>query len=126
MIKMKLNSGEAPDIIDYNIPAVYDIVDPASNFADLSDEAWVDSLLIPDNVTNKDDGKIYGFPFLSVPGTHGFIYNEDVFEKAGITDSSRDFGVQSLDAVSNIRKMLGSLLSICREISSATSGVNDG
>lgn len=86
MIKMKLNSGEAPDIIDYNIPAVYDIVDPASNFADLSDEEWVDSLLIPDNVKNKDDGKIYGFPFLSVPGTHGFIYNEDVFEKAGITE----------------------------------------
>ena len=85
MIKMKLNSGEAPDIIDYNIPAVYDIVDPASNFADLSDEAWVDNLLIPDNVKNKEDGKIYGFPFLSVPGTHGFIYNVDVFEKAGIT-----------------------------------------
>ncbi len=85
MIKMKLNSGEAPDIIDYNIPAVYDIVDPASNFADLSDEAWVDNLLIPENVTNKEDGKIYGFPFLSVPGTHGFIYNVDVFEQAGIT-----------------------------------------
>lgn len=86
MIKMKLNSGEAPDIIDYNIPAIYDIVDPASNFADLSDEAWVDQLLIPDNVTYKEDGKIYGFPFLSVPGTHGFIYNKDVFEKAGVTE----------------------------------------
>lgn len=55
-------------------------MDPASNFADLSDEAWVDNLLIPDNVKNKEDGKIYGFPFLSVPGTHGFIYNVDVFE----------------------------------------------
>ncbi len=86
MIKMKLNSGEAPDIIDYNIPAVYDIVDPANNFADLSDEEWVDKLLIPDNVTYKEDGKIYGFPFLSVPGTHGFTYNADVFEKVGITE----------------------------------------
>lgn len=84
MIKMKLNSGEAPDIIDYNIPAVYDIIDPESNFANLSDEPWVENLLISDNVTYKKDGKIYGFPFLSVPGTHGFIYNVDVFEKAGI------------------------------------------
>lgn len=85
MIKMKLNSGEAPDMIDYNIPAVYDIVDPASNFADLSNEAWVDNLLIPDNVKCKKDEKIYGFPFLSVPGTHGFTYNVDAFKKAGIT-----------------------------------------
>ena len=81
MLKMKLNSGEAPDIIDYNIPAIYDIVDPAKNFADMSNEAWVGRLQIPDNVTCKADGKIYGFPFLSVPGTHGFIYNMEAFEK---------------------------------------------
>lgn len=91
MIKMKLNSGEAPDMIDYNVPAVYDIVDAAGNFADLSDEAWVANLLVPDNVVNKD-GKIYGFPFLSVPGTHGFIYNKDVFEKAGIMATPKTWG----------------------------------
>ena len=83
MIKMKLNSGECPDIIDYNVPAVYDIIDPASNFADMTGEAWTDRLVIPGNVTAKD-GKIYGFPFLSVPGLHGFIYNKDVFDKAGV------------------------------------------
>lgn len=84
MIKMKLNSGEAPDLIDYNVPAIYDIVDPAANFADMTGEEWTQKLIIPANVTNKDDGKIYGFPFLSVPGTHGFIYNKDVFAKAGV------------------------------------------
>lgn len=83
MIKMKLNSGECSDIIDYNVPAVYDIIDPASNFADMTGEAWTDRLVIPGNVTAKD-GKIYGFPFLSVPGLHGFIYNKDVFDKAGV------------------------------------------
>lgn len=83
MIKMKLNSGECPDIIDYNVPAVYDIIDPTSNFADMTDEAWTDRLIIPGNVTAKD-GKIYGFPFLSVPGLHGFIYNKEVFDKAGV------------------------------------------
>lgn len=85
MIKMKLNSGEAPDIIDYNVPAIYDIVDPVQYFADMSGEAWTSKLVIPDNVKHKADGKIYGFPFLSVPGTHGFIYNKDVFEAAGVT-----------------------------------------
>ena len=83
MIKMKLNSGECPDIIDYNVPAVYDIIDPASNFADMTGEAWTDRLIIPENVTAKD-GKIYGFPCLSVPGLHGFIYNKEVFDKAGV------------------------------------------
>lgn len=84
MIKMKLNSGEAPDLIDYNVPAIYDIVDPEANFADMSGEEWTKKLIIPANVTNKTDGKIYGFPFLSVPGTHGFIYNKEVFDKAGV------------------------------------------
>lgn len=84
MIKMKLNSGECPDIIDFNVPAIYDIVDPAANFADMSNEEWVQKLIIPGNVTAKD-GKIYGFPFLSVPGLHGFIYNKDVFEAAQVT-----------------------------------------
>lgn len=84
MIKMKLNSGECPDLIDYNVPAIYDIVDPAANFADMSGEEWVSKLKIPENVT-ADDGKIYGFPFLSVPGVHGFTYNEDVFQKCGVT-----------------------------------------
>ncbi|HIT90939.1 MAG TPA: carbohydrate ABC transporter substrate-binding protein [Candidatus Merdenecus merdavium] len=84
MIKMKLNSGESPDIIDYNVPAIYDIVNPEENFADMSNEDWVDKLKIPDNVT-ADDGKIYGFPFLSVPGVHGFIYNKDVFEECNVS-----------------------------------------
>ena len=83
LIKMKLNSGESPDIIDYNIPAIYDIIDPESNFADLSNEAWVGKLLISENVKH-DDGKVYGFPFLSVPGMHGFTYNKDVFEKLNL------------------------------------------
>lgn len=84
MIKMKLNSGEAPDIIDYNVPAIYDIIDPAANFADMTGAVYTSRLVIPENVTAKD-GKIYGFPFLSVPGMHGFVYNKDLFTKAGIS-----------------------------------------
>lgn len=83
MIQMKLNSGTCPDIVDYNVPAIYQIIDPEENFADMSNEEWVDRLLIPENVT-ADDGNIYGFPFLSVPGIHGFTYNVDVFAEYGI------------------------------------------
>lgn len=102
MIKMKLNSGEAPDIIDYNVPAVYDLVDPAEYFADMTGEEWTQRLKIPENVTCKEDGKIYGFPFLSVPGTHGFIYNKDVFEAAGVTEEPTTWD-ELLDACEKIK-----------------------
>ncbi len=84
LMRMKLNAGEAPDLMDYNIPAIYDIVDPQRNFLDLSEETWVERLLKPENVTCKEDGRIYGFPLLSVPVVHGFIYNKEVFEQAGV------------------------------------------
>ncbi|MBQ7840805.1 MAG: carbohydrate ABC transporter substrate-binding protein [Lachnospiraceae bacterium] len=83
LMKMKLNSGESADIIDYNIPTIYDIVDPEKFFADLSDEAWVDNLLNPNTVLYK--GKVYGFPFQSLQGLHGFIYNKAIFEDLGLT-----------------------------------------
>ncbi|WP_110934128.1 ABC transporter substrate-binding protein [Paenibacillus bouchesdurhonensis] len=83
LIKMKLNSGESVDMIDYNIPAVYDMIDPVANFADLSNESWISKLIMPDNIKHED-GKIYGFPFQSVPGIHGMIYNKDVFEQLEI------------------------------------------
>ena len=102
LIQMQLNSGEAPDIIDYNVPAIYDIVDPAQYFADMTDEEWTQKLLIPDNVVNSEDGKIYGFPFLSVPGTHGFIYNKDVFEAAGVTEEPATWQ-ELLDACEKIK-----------------------
>ena len=102
LIQMQLNSGEAPDIIDYNVPAIYDIVDPAKYFADMTGEEWTQKLLIPDNVVNSEDGKIYGFPFLSVPGTHGFIYNKDVFEAAGVTEEPATWQ-ELLDACEKIK-----------------------
>lgn len=102
MIKMKLNSGEAPDIIDYNVPAIYDLVDPAEYFADMTGEEWTQRLVIPENVTCQEDGKIYGFPFLSVPGTHGFIYNKDVFEAAGVTAEPTTWD-ELLDACEKIK-----------------------
>lgn len=85
MIKMKLNSGEAPDLIDYNVPAIYSIIDPQQNFADLSDCTFVDRMTIPEN-TMYSDGNVYGFRFLSVNSTHGFIYNKDVFDQCGVTE----------------------------------------
>ena len=80
LLQMKINSGEAPDMIDYNLPAIYGLIDPETYLADLSDEEWVGNLKNPDVVTHKD-GKIYGFPFQESSGVSGILYNKQVFEE---------------------------------------------
>ena len=83
LVKTKVNTGEAPDLIDYNIPTVYGELDPAEFFVDLSEESWVSDLKSPENVQHSD-GKIYGYPFQSIQGVLAWTYNKDVFEEAGV------------------------------------------
>lgn len=78
LLQMKINSGEAPDLIDYNLPALYGLIDPQKYLADLSGEEWVSKLVNKDLVLHTD-GKVYGFPFQSSSGVAGIIYNKKVF-----------------------------------------------
>lgn len=83
LIKMKLNSGEAPDLIDYNQPQIGGfLVTPEKYILDLSNEPWVQNLVAPDNCKYK--GKVYGYPFNSIAGFQCMVYNKDVFKDAGI------------------------------------------
>ncbi|MGL5676939.1 MAG: ABC transporter substrate-binding protein [Cellulosilyticaceae bacterium] len=84
LMKMKVNSGESPDIIDYNIPAIYYELNPEQYFLDLSNESWVDDLVSPQNI--QYNGKVYGYPFQSVQGVLGFVYNKDIFADLGIEE----------------------------------------
>ena len=77
VLQMKLNSGEAPDLIDYNTNNFVDL-DPDANLYDLSEQAWVKDLINPAVVTFND--KIYGFPFQERNGIGCMLYNMDVFE----------------------------------------------
>ena len=80
LLQMKVNSGEAPDMIDYNLPYLFETLNPEEHLADLSGEEWTKELLNPDLVT-YEDGKIYGFPFQSSSGITGMLYNKTVFEE---------------------------------------------
>ncbi|MGL4798319.1 MAG: ABC transporter substrate-binding protein [Cellulosilyticaceae bacterium] len=84
LMKMKVNSGESPDIIDYNIPAIYYELNPEQYFLDLSNESWVEDLVSPQNI--QYNGKVYGYPFQSVQGVLGFVYNKDIFADLGIEE----------------------------------------
>lgn len=87
LIKMKLNSGEAPDLIDYNMPKICGFLgnEPEKYLVDLSDEPWVERMFSPENY--EFDGKIYGYPFCNIAGFLAMLYNKDVFEAAGITEA---------------------------------------
>lgn len=81
VLQMKLNSGEAPDLIDYNTNNFVDL-NPNANLYDLSDTTWAAELINPDVVTYDD--KIYAFPFQERNGIGSIIYNMDVFEEYGL------------------------------------------
>jgi raffinose/stachyose/melibiose transport system substrate-binding protein len=80
LLKTRFASGDAPDIFylgSSEIPAW------ADKLADLSNEPWMAHALKPSLGPMTIDGKKLGFP-MQVEG-HGFVYNKDLFAKAGIT-----------------------------------------
>lgn len=82
-LKAKFASGEEPDI--FNNGGFKELELWKEKLADLSEEPWVEHVLPIGKVPMTDaDGKLYGMP-VNLEG-YGFIYNKDLFEKAGITE----------------------------------------
>lgn len=82
-LKAKFASGEEPDI--FNNGGFKELELWKEKLADLSDEPWVEHVLPIGKVPMTDeDGKLYGMP-VNLEG-YGFVYNKDLFEKAGITE----------------------------------------
>lgn len=82
-LKAKFASGEKPDI--FNNGGFKELELWKEHLADLSNEPWAEHVLPIGKVPMTDtDGKLYGMP-VNLEG-YGFIYNKDLFEKAGITE----------------------------------------
>ncbi|OXS54301.1 ABC transporter substrate-binding protein [Cohnella sp. CIP 111063] len=81
-LKAKFNSGDKPDI--FNNGGFSDLDLWLENLEDLSDQPWVKDLVKGTDEPMTHDGKLYGMP-IGVEG-YGFIYNKDLFAKAGITE----------------------------------------
>lgn len=81
-LRSKFASGEEPDI--FNIGGFTEMEMWQEYLEDLSDEPWVkDAKEIAKEPMTKD-GKLYGQP-VNLEG-YGFIYNKDLFAKAGIKE----------------------------------------
>lgn len=81
-LKAKFNSGSKPDI--FNNGGFADLDQWIEQLDDLSGEPWVMDLAPGAGEPMTKDGKLYGMP-VGLEG-YGFIYNKDLFEKAGITE----------------------------------------
>lgn len=80
-LKAKFASGQQPDIFVNDGFASLDIW--LDQLEDLSDQPWVKDLVEGAGESMTKDGKLYGMP-VGIEG-YGFLYNKDLFEKAGIT-----------------------------------------
>jgi raffinose/stachyose/melibiose transport system substrate-binding protein len=80
MLRTKFSSGDEPDI--FFAKSYSGVQDWKERLVDLSDEPWMEQVL-PFAVSGmKVDGKKYGFP-IGIEG-YGFVYNKELFAKAGI------------------------------------------
>ncbi|MEF2967640.1 ABC transporter substrate-binding protein [Paenibacillus sp. M1] len=84
-LKTKFASGDAPDIFSNGGFAELDMWQ--DKIEDLSDQPWVKDLVPLAAEPMTKDGKVYGMP-MNLEGI-GYVYNKDLFEKAGITETPK-------------------------------------
>ncbi|MEK4509186.1 ABC transporter substrate-binding protein [Paenibacillus sp. FSL K6-2524] len=84
-LKAKFASGEEPDI--FNNGGYRDLETWFDRLEDLSDQPWVADAVDVAKEPMTKDGKIYGQP-MNLEG-YGFVYNKDLFTKAGITETPK-------------------------------------
>ncbi|MEC0171783.1 ABC transporter substrate-binding protein [Paenibacillus graminis] len=84
-LKTKFASGDAPDIFSNGGYAEMDLW--GDKLEDLSDQPWVKDLIPLAAEPMTKDGKTYGMP-MNLEGI-GYVYNKDLFAKAGITETPK-------------------------------------
>lgn len=86
-LKTKFASNDAPDIFSNGGYAEMEMW--FDRLEDLSDQPWVADLVDMAKQPMTKDGKVYGMP-MNLEGW-GYIYNKDLFEKAGITELPKTY-----------------------------------
>lgn len=81
-IRVKMTTGEVPDIFMVTVPDRYVDVNAAETCVMMNDQPWVDRLVNP-SVVLADDGNIYSMPIASNAGMMAMCYNKEVLAAAG-------------------------------------------
>ena len=78
IIRMKVNTGTVPDLLGFNLPAVYGLIKPELYLENLENEKWTAQLKQP-MYKGEPIYDTYGMPFQENLGLGGIIYNKEVF-----------------------------------------------
>lgn len=100
-LKTKFAAGDAPDIFSNGGYAEMEMW--LDKLEDLSDQAWVKDLVPLAAEPMTKDGKVYGMA-MNLEG-FGYIYNKDLFTKAGITELPKTYS--QLEAAAKTLKAAG-------------------
>lgn len=85
LIKTRLATGQLADVISYNSGSLFQALNPAENFVDLSDEPWMSTVVDSfTSVVTGADGGIYGAPHGTAMGG-GILYNIPIYEALGLS-----------------------------------------
>lgn len=100
-IKVKLSTGEVPDIMMNTIPIRYTEVNAVENCIVLNDQPWVARMINASTVMDAE-GNIYGMPIEAAGSVMGVAYNKEILKQAGYEDPNPqtwDEFVAILDAI---------------------------
>ncbi|UHA75026.1 ABC transporter substrate-binding protein [Paenibacillus sp. 481] len=84
-LKAKFAANDAPDI--FNNGGYTEMNTWMEHLEDMSNEPWVKDVIPFTKEPMTKDGKLYGMP-MNLEG-YGFVYNKDLFAKAGITEAPK-------------------------------------
>lgn len=84
IIKTRLATGDMADICVYNSGSLFQALNPAEHFVDLSGESYIDKLDESFAETVSDGNKIFGIPFSSTEAG-GWLYNKKIYRELGLS-----------------------------------------
>ncbi len=83
LVKTRIAANDMPDLMTYNSGALFQVINPAQNLVDLSNEAYAGKLLDSFKMTVSSGKGFYGIPIQPIQ-VGGIIYNKRVYSQLGL------------------------------------------
>ncbi|WP_129730092.1 MULTISPECIES: ABC transporter substrate-binding protein [Bacillaceae] len=84
LIKTRLSTGDATDLIAYNSGSLMQALNPEKNFVDLTNEPYMDTILDTFKTAVTVNKKVYGVP-VGTFNSGGWFYNKKVYKELGLS-----------------------------------------
>jgi raffinose/stachyose/melibiose transport system substrate-binding protein len=104
LVKIKLATGEAPELWAQNLPQMAFTFNCPENCEVLDNQPWVKRLVNPNLIKYQPDGHIYGLPIEAATFYGGVYYNKKLLESMGIVNPKPKTYNEFLDLLETIKQ----------------------